>query len=49
MRKREGRDGEENQLCRDLMAPESQSEIEEKHRPSPIGITEVLKKPHSSF
>lgn len=36
----------ENPLCRDLVAPKSQSEIEEEHRPS--CMTEVLQKPHSS-
>lgn len=39
----------ENQPCRDLVASESHGETEEKHRPSPICIIEVLKKPHSSF
>lgn len=36
----------ENQLCRGLVAPESQSEIEEEHRPS--CMIEVLQKSPSS-
>lgn len=36
----------EKPLCRGLVAPESQSEIQEEHRPS--CMTEILQKPPSS-